>query len=298
MKAKIGDLRRITQVAGCFLANAYVSVWFRDKIYKGPLKGTCLPFIYCHACPSAIFSCPMGTFQHYAVVHQVPFFLLGHLMVIGLLVGRMACGWLCPFGLVQDLVHVKSRTIHVPDHVARALRIIPYLTLGLLVIAIPYYTSEHWFSKLCPLGTMVAGIPWVLWNPIDPETGEQLLASKPPGLLFAIKIILLSGFVLLFVWVKRPFCRFVCPMGLIWSFFNKISVLQLAVDTANCDRCDTCHKTCPVDIKVYEDPNSTSCIRCLKCTQCAHVKIVTPMLAFDKSCRSAERLPKEGSEIA
>jgi hypothetical protein len=73
----------------------------------------------------------------------------------------------------------------------------------LLVIAIPYYTSEHWFSKLCPLGTMVAGIPWVLWNPVDPETGERLLASNPPGLLFATKIILLSGFILLFV-CKRP----------------------------------------------------------------------------------------------
>ena len=70
--------------------------------------------------------------------------------------------------------------------------------------------------------------------------------------------------------IKRPFCRVICPLGLILSFFNRVSLFRLEVSSA-CNRCDVCQKLCPVDIKVYEDPNSDQCIRCLDCTACACV---------------------------
>ncbi|MFC1587686.1 4Fe-4S binding protein [Planctomycetota bacterium] len=118
------------------------------------------------------------------------------------------------------------------------------------------------------------------------------------------KVVILLGFLVLFVFAKRPFCRFVCPMGLIFSFFNRISVLQLKV-AATCDHCDACQKNCPVDHKVYEDPNSPECVRCLQCTACKHVQITAPLLhprlphelvrtkeTFDGFCDHKERKKK------
>ena len=265
---------RSTQVCGVLLANAYMSVVSRQTIYTGPLKCTCLPFIYCHACPSSTFSCPMGTLQHYMAVRKFPFELVGHIGLLGLLIGRMACGLLCPFGLVQDVLNrTTGKNIRLP----RALVGVSFLALLLLVLLIPYITSEHWYSKLCPLGTLVAGIPWVTWNPINPETGAPTVAPGSVGLLFVVKVIILVGFLSLFFVVKRPFCKFVCPMGLVLSCFNRVSLLQLQV-APSCNRCGACEKNCPMGHRVYEDPNSRDCIRCLQCTACKHVGVVTPVL--------------------
>lgn len=265
---------RTTQVCGVLLANAYMSVVSRQVIYKGPLKCTCLPFIYCHACPSSTFSCPIGTLQHYMAIRKFPFELVGHITLLGLLIGRMACGWLCPFGLVQDLLNrTTGKNIRLP----RALVGLSVLALLLLVLLIPYLTAEHWFSKLCPLGMLVAGIPWVTWNPINPETGAPTVAAGSVGLLFAVKFLVLVGFLGLFFFSKRPFCRFVCPMGLVLSLFNRVSLVQLSV-APSCTRCGACEKNCPVGIRVYEDPNSRECVRCLQCTACKHVEVVTPVL--------------------
>jgi ferredoxin-type protein NapH len=278
LRFKLTDLRRATQLFAFFWANSYVVAFFRRQIYKGPLKASCIPFLNCHACPTATSSCPIGTMQHYAGIHRFPFFVVGQLGLIGLLVGRMICGWLCPFGLLQDLLHAL-RVGHV--RIARAWGHVRYVVLAVLVVLIPWMTAEHWFSKLCPVGTLLAAIPWKIWDPVDPTTGESLLGDSTFGWLFGAKIVLLLGFLALSLVVKRPFCRVVCPLGLIFSFFNRVSLFKLAV-SKKCDHCDACEKICPVDIKVYEDPNSSECIRCLDCTSCAHVRMGVRLLSRDR----------------
>jgi ferredoxin-type protein NapH len=269
MRVTTTELRKATQLFALLWANSFFGAFFTRKIYKGPLKSTCVPFLNCHACPTATFSCPIGTWQHYMATHQFPFFVIGQLGLIGMLVGRMVCGWLCPFGFVQDALSSSTRQ---PLQVPRAWTYLRYLVLALLVIAIPWITTEHWFSKLCPVGTLVAALPWVLWNPTDPETGAKIIAPGSFGWLLAAKIAILVAILVVSRVVKRPFCRIFCPLGLFFSFFNKVSILRLEV-SPGCDGCDACQKLCPVDIKVYEDPNSSDCIRCLDCTSCAHVTV-------------------------
>jgi ferredoxin-type protein NapH len=272
MKLSLSDINRATQVFGLFLCNAYTLVLSRKVIYKGSMKAVCLPFIYCHACPTANFACPMGTMQYYATVHKFPFFLVGHLFLLGLLVGRMACGWLCPFGLLQDLINkIPSKKYDIPHWLSYG----KYLALLALVVVIPYLVAENWFSKLCPLGTLVAGIPWVLWNPIGPN-GQPTIAAGAVGALFAVKVLILAGFLVSFVFIKRPFCRIACPMGAFYAPFNRYSFMRLEVDPS-CNRCDACVDVCPVDMKVYEDPNSPECVRCLRCVQCKQVSVTVPI---------------------
>ncbi len=153
--------RRIFQGAGAVLSNAYVQGFLSASLYQGPLKNACTPLLNCYACPSALLSCPIGTVQHFMAARTVPFYALGTLSVVGVSVGRMTCGTLCPFGALQDLLYkLRVRKVPVPPR-ARHLR---YAALLVLVFAVPYLTGEHWFSKLCPAGTLEAGIPWASMN--------------------------------------------------------------------------------------------------------------------------------------
>ena len=261
------EFRRLTQVSGFIAGNGFWTGLTTGEIYSGSLKGFCLPFLNCYACPSAIFSCPIGSIQHFVSTGNVPIFLLGMLGIIGLAIGRMGCGWLCPFGLIQDLMYkLPVKKITIPRH----LSYLKYLVLIFLVVLIPYVTSVPWFSKLCPYGTLTAGIPWLIINPTNAASGRPVISSDDIDAMFALKLVLLSDFLILFTIVKRPFCRVVCPLGALFSLFNRVSLVQLEVANG-CRDCGHCRTLCPMDLKVSDAPNSAECIRCFSCTQCRFV---------------------------
>ena len=268
----MNTLRRITQICGFVISHAYLRVFSTKQIYQGPLKAICVPFFTCHACPAAIFSCPIGTIQHYMVLRQFPWVLFGNLFLILITVGRMVCGWLCPVGLVQDLMYkIKVAKVKLPHW----LYYLKYPSIIFLVIFIPYFHSLEWFCKICPPGTLEAAIPWVLWNPINPEFQQREIDVSALGLFFVTKIIIFLVFVWLTTISKRAFCRILCPLGVIFSVFNRFSIIRMKVDNLHpCNpKCTLCLKNCPMDIKISDNPNSGQCIRCLKCTICKKVKI-------------------------
>lgn len=259
--------RRFIQAASTLLNNGYLAVLASGHIYRGPLKEVCLPVLNCYACPAAIFACPVGSIQHFVATGAVPLAVIGGLALIGLLLGRMSCGWLCPFGLLQDLLYkIQSPKVQVPQ----VLGYFKYIVLVVLVLAIPFLTGAPWFSRLCPQGTLTAGIPWVLINPRDPVTGQAIIGAV--GGLFALKLLILGGFLVWFVAAKRPFCRTTCPLGAILSLFNGISLVRLQV-AHSCRGCGRCQTLCPVDHRVSESPNSGECVRCLACTACKNVTL-------------------------
>ena len=263
--------RKLIQLAGTVLSNSYFGTIVTKSINTNVLKGGCVPFLNCYACPSALFSCPIGSLQHFSTIRAIPYYLIGFLVLLGLTVGRMACGWLCPFGFLQDLMYkIKSPKLIIPNY----LKYIKYAVLLLLVIILPYLTGETTFSMICPAGTLTAGIPWSLWNPVNPETGQHVFFTGH-GVMFFVSLFILIAFLVLFVLTKRPFCRTACPMGAILAFFNNYSMIRLEVGKG-CDGCNICRDICPVDLHVPLESNSGECIRCLECTKCSHIKVVTP----------------------
>ncbi|MBF0413932.1 MAG: 4Fe-4S binding protein [Desulfamplus sp.] len=267
----LSKTRQLMQLASTVLSNSYVSVLGTKNISTSPLKGVCVPFLNCYACPSAIFSCPIGTLQHFMTIRVIPYYLIGFIALVGLSVGRMACGWLCPFGFIQDIIYkIPSPKLKIP----RYFKYFKYAVLLLLVIILPYLTAETVFSKVCPAGTLTAGIPWALWNPINPQTGQHVFPTGI-GIMFFVSLTIMIVFLIFFVLTKRPFCRVACPMGAILALFNKYSMVRLEVSNG-CDGCNICQDICPVDINVSIDGNSGECIRCLECTRCNHVKVCTP----------------------
>jgi polyferredoxin len=255
--------RRIFQGLGTLLPNTYIQGFLAPSLYQGTLKGVCTPLFNCYACPSALFSCPIGSMQHFAATGKVPFYAAGTMAVVGASVGRMTCGTLCPFGFLQDLLFkVRTWKGRLPGW-ASYLR---YAALAVLVFLVPALTQVPWFSRLCPLGTVSAGLPWVTLS-------ESVLALV--GSIFWVKIGILLIFVTSSVLAKRPFCRAACPLGAIFSLFNRSSFLQLAWNPDTCTRCGKCQMICPVDIRPDYKPDSAECLRCLDCTRCPSLKLTT-----------------------
>lgn len=263
----MNKLRLRVQILFTILTNGYAYGFLKGKIYQGPLKYTCVPGLNCYSCPGAVASCPIGALQ--ALLNQqgfhIPFSALGFFFLFGSLLGRFVCGWLCPFGLVQDLLHkipVFRKMKRLPLH--HILKYGKYLVLFLLVCVGSLFLFGGFakvpaFCKyLCPSGTLLGALPLLSANP--------LLRSQIGGLFFwKLGILLLILF--LSVKVYRPFCQYLCPLGAIYGWFNRFSLLQIHWEKGLCTSCNACERACPLSLSVQEISCSSECIRCGQCVK-------------------------------
>lgn len=268
MKDRFALLRKAVQLGWGLLTNAHITGFVKGTIYQGPLKNFCVPGMNCYSCPGALGACPIGAMQSLfdARRRKFAFSVVGYLAALGLLVGRFICGWLCLFGLIQELLYkIPLPKLKVPKKIDRVLRYLKYAVLLILVFLLPFFwrselgVGEPFFCKyLCPVGTLEGGVPLVLLQ-------EQLKSAA--GFLFRWKFALMALVLLSSVYIHRPFCKYLCPLGAFYALFQKVSVLRLKLDKEKCVSCGKCEKTCPMDVAVTRDPNSAECIRCGACVR-------------------------------
>ncbi|MBP5608883.1 MAG: 4Fe-4S binding protein [Lachnospiraceae bacterium] len=259
--------RTIIQSVAALLQNANFKGFFTGRIYTGKAKSICVPGLNCYSCPAAIGACPIGSLQNAlsSFGFKLPYYVIGLILFFGAVLGRLVCGFLCPFGLLQDLLNKIPFPFKLKKFKAdRYLRILKYAVLIILVIVLPICVKlTPFFCKyLCPSGTL-AGI---------------LLAFSDTGLfrafgsLFAWKACVLGIVVLASVMIARPFCKYLCPLGAIYAPLNKVSVLRLECDRTKCISCGKCAEACDMGVDPSKDPNSPECIRCLSCVRTCPVK--------------------------
>ena len=265
-KKKTGRLRLFIQCAFAALSNGHLIGFAKGKIYTGHLKTLCVPGMNCYSCPGALGACPIGALQAVLSSKQfhVSLYVFGLLTVLGTVFGRLICGFLCPFGLLQDLLHklpFPKKLRRLPGE--RLWTSLRYGMLVLLVILLPalvhnaFGIGDPWFCKyVCPVGTLEAGIPLVLSNPS---------LQGAIGSLFWWKIALLALVLITSVILYRPFCRYLCPLGAFYGLFNRFALYRYHVDPTKCISCGACQKACGLDIPTWKTPNSTRCIRCGAC---------------------------------
>ncbi|WP_202620977.1 4Fe-4S binding protein [Pseudoflavonifractor sp. 524-17] len=258
--------RLLVQLAWAALTNGYAQGFAQGKIWRGASKGYCVPGLNCYSCPGALGACPLGALQAALASGNYKFalYVTGFLLFFGAVLGRFVCGWLCPFGLVQDLLHRipfprKRKTL--PGD--RLLRWVKYLLLAGFVVLLPMFALDAfgqgspWFCKwVCPSGTLLAGWPLAAAN-------GALRAVL--GALFAWKSAILIVLILLSAAVYRPFCRYLCPLGAVYGLFNPIAFCRLKLDEEKCIGCGQCRAACKLDLSPCRQPNSMECIRCGDC---------------------------------
>lgn len=264
--------RRLIQWIVAIITNINLKGFFTGKIYTGASKNICVPGLNCYSCPGAIGSCPIGSLQavlgHFK--YKFSFYIFGFLMLVGTIWGRFVCGYLCPFGLIQELIYkIKS----VKFSINRKLVYLKYPILIIFVIGLPLlYTNvvglgDPAFCKyICPAGTLEAGIPLIIMN----EPLQEVL-----GWLFAWKLLLLVVFLITSVFYFRPFCKVICPLGAIYSLFNKVSVFRYSFEKEKCIDCNLCVSTCKMDVKPHRQVNDIECIRCHECIDVCPTNAIT-----------------------
>ena len=284
---KHGTKRGFIQLAAAVLLNGYAIGYQNGRIFTGKSKMFCVPVLNCYSCPGALGACPIGSLQSVlsGYKHRIPFYVLGTLMMFGIFLGRVVCGFLCPFGWFQDLVHkIPIKKITVPKKLDKVLRYLKYAILVLMVLLLPFLIRDEfgfgttWFCKyICPAGTMGAGFPMLTLN-------ESLRASV--GTLFKWKTFVLLVVVILSLLIYRPFCKYLCPLGAFYALFNKFCLYRLTIDQDQCVNCKACERACKMGVEVTKDINSPECIRCGACLD-----------ACPKNCIHREKLiTKDGND--
>ena len=264
---KITEMKRhIIQAAAALLTNMNIKGFFTGSIYKGASKQACVPGLNCYSCPGAVGACPIGSLQAELGKGRLrfPSYVTGILLFFGVMFGRLICGFFCLFGFIQDLLYkIPVPKLVIPKKIDKPLRYVKYAILLIFVIILPlflrdeYGTSAPYFCKLiCPAGTLEGGIPLVLLN-----TGLRSVI----GFLFRWKVSILIIIVALSIFIYRPFCKYICPLGAIYSLFNRFSFYQMHLDKSRCIGCKQCERQCKMGVEITKNINSTECIRCGAC---------------------------------
>ena len=267
------------QAGATLLTNIHLPNFLKGGLYQGKGKAVCVPGLNCYSCPAASGACPIGSFQ--AVVGSSKFrfsyYITGFLILLGVLLGRVICGFLCPFGWFQELLH-KIPTKKLSTKKLKPLTYLKYVVLLVMVVLLPVLVTNElgmgdpFFCKyLCPQGVLEGAIPLSLAN-------AGIRAAL--GSLFTWKFIVLLTVIVLSIVFYRPFCKWLCPLGAFYALLNKVSLFQMQVDQSKCVSCGKCAKVCKMDVDVTKSPNHTECIRCGMCIRACPTDAVSFRYGF------------------
>ncbi|MBE6909348.1 MAG: 4Fe-4S binding protein [Ruminococcaceae bacterium] len=251
------------QLVAALLQNADLRGFFTGKIYQGKLKSVCVPGLNCYSCPGALGACPIGSLQNFlgSRPFRFPYYVVGLLLFFGAVLGRAICGFLCPFGFVQELLHKlplpRKKLGRFPGD--RPLRWVKYAVLALMVVVLPIVVgwTPVFCKYLCPAGTLEGGIPLVLIH------GGKLRLTL--GTIFYRKATILVIVLVACLFIFRPFCKYLCPLGAIYGVMNRFALYRMHVSAEKCVGCGACARACPMQVDPVKTPNGAECIRCGAC---------------------------------
>ena len=279
------DKRRFSiQAVSALLHNANLKGFLTGKIYQGAGKNICVPGLNCYSCPGAVGACPIGSLQGFlsGLKFRFPYYVLGFLIFFGALLGRAVCGFLCPFGFFQELLHKIPFPIKKNSFAGdRQLRWVKYAVLLLMVVILPLcFALTPFFCKyLCPAGAL-SGILLAVH--------DSMLRAQLGG-IFLWKAFVLAAVIVGCLIVFRPFCKYLCPLGAIYGFFNRIALYRMDLDADRCVSCGKCKKVCQMGVDPVRECNSAECIRCGDCVRNCPVNAIHMGIKHGQAKKHSEK---------
>ena len=218
--------------------------------------------------------CPLGGFEGawtmlttgrtVAHVHTSSLVLAGTVLVLALVGRGFFCGWLCPLGTLQEMVHKAGRAVTNRVPPLRRLRRRLERGAGLErwrridgVLRCGRWLVMAWAI----IGAAVTGT--MVFRVADPWIALLMVAQFEISLAFVV----LVATIVLAIFIQRPFCRYACPLGAVQSLAGKLSPIAVQRDASACLGCDLCNQACPMAIPVNNRTRvtDTSCNGCLEC---------------------------------
>ena len=282
--------RHIIQALASFLSNPFLGNFFKGIIYQGDGKKYCLPGLNCYSCPGAALSCPIGSLQGVlgAPGKIISYYVFGTMLFFAVTFARLICGFLCPFGFIQDLLYkIPIKKLEFPKKIDFYLRKLKYILLGFVVLSPIIMTNEFGigvpgFCKFfCPAGILEGAFPLLLTN-------SSLRSAI--GILFFWKLLITLIVIISSIVIYRPFCKYLCPLGGFYGLFNSLSFYRMTVDKNSCIDCKLCEKNCPMGVEVLEDINSPECIRCMVCKDTCPVDCIHSGFTLDSDLKVKEKI--------
>lgn len=347
---------------------ALLSTWIINLgMFGVRFKGIHCPAYSCNGCPWGTFACPVGGSAYQTSLGKFPAHAISFLILTGVTIGRIVCGFLCPFGLFQDIIHkIPAKRYKLPNWTRK----IKYAVLILLVFLFPWFmgftlsgylklnkvtvtktdetvqaavevqnisqekieapsikfvfkhekylrshteTFDHitlmpnqsvvlppvtfpegipqqavvsitsaqslpqqnvpipylYFCRVCPVGTLTASIPAILTT-----TGVKPSIFQWQN----IRLLLLLLLVIAMVFISRPFCQSLCPLGAFYALLNKFTLFRINFEKEKCVKCGLCSKICPMDLDVPNEVGGPECIACGDCTKACRKKALSRKL--------------------
>jgi len=178
--------------------------------------------------------------------------------ISALLLGRAFCGWFCWFGGYQELVAwgIGKFQIKIPRRVLLYLGVIPFVALGLKVYGA---LLSKWLTQGFPSAFTFRLADMEPWG--GQQTGISILIT-----------LVVYGPVLIYIFGRRAWCRYLCPIGALLKIFSSVSLGKVRLVNDECSGCGKCNRSCDMQVDVmgelkdYGEVRSLDCIRCLKCT--------------------------------
>jgi ferredoxin-type protein NapH len=230
-----------------------------------------------------------------------PWLPLASFLLVAVFLGRALCGWVCPFGLVQDLLgYVKRKRMELSIRTHDLLVNVKYVILAItllisvtLAISLATGVGQGYkaalgalapapFNALSPGDTLFAVLPTMVYaasNTSLDALAAGILVVRP--LLWA-RLAIMVTILVLAVYIPRSWCKYLCPHGAALAFLNRFSFLGLKRDPLRCTKagCRTCVEVCPMKVPILDLPwekfTDPECTYCLKCADACTTKAIKP----------------------
>jgi ferredoxin-type protein NapH len=289
---RIETARRIVQVLSLVL---FVAVLFG----LGPFP-VVLPVVFTLGLQQQAVGDALAMLQVMLSDLVFPWIPLASFFIVAAFLGRSLCSWVCPFGLVQDLLgYVQRKQLQVSERLHDWMSKIKYLILAVIFLvsgssaalvstgsgeglrsALGAFASAP-FNVLSPGDTLFAVIPTGVFNLYSSVDGFVVGALAVRPLLWA-RFVILGIVVVLVAYVPRSWCRYLCPHGAFLALLNSFSFLGLQREPLRCTKagCRDCVQVCPMKVPILDLPwekfTHPECIYCLKCVESCATKAIKP----------------------
>jgi len=240
-------------------------------------------------------------FMFYNVVF--PWLAIASFLIVGVLVGKSFCGWVCPFGFIQDLIgFIKRKKMEISPRTHESMVYIKYGVLGIaLFVSVSFSVSKLVgrsrsyenalgifakapFTTLSPAETLFATLPKMILDFRNSVVGvpflEVLSGIADVPLIFWVQLAIMISVLVFSAYVPRGWCKYFCPHGAIMAIMNKFSFLGLRRDLVKCVKgeCRLCVEACPMNVRVLDLPwekiSDPECIYCMKCVDACPDKAI------------------------